>query len=32
VRLQAGSAPRHAPLTMADHIVGLNAVHVVWPP
>jgi crotonobetainyl-CoA:carnitine CoA-transferase CaiB-like acyl-CoA transferase len=30
VRQQAGSGvPRYAPLTMADHIVGLNAVHVV---
>ena len=30
IRQQAGSGlPRYAPLTMADHIVGLNAVHVV---
>jgi crotonobetainyl-CoA:carnitine CoA-transferase CaiB-like acyl-CoA transferase len=25
----SGAEPRYAPLTMADHIVGLNAVHVV---
>ncbi|HLH92734.1 MAG TPA: CoA transferase [Xanthobacteraceae bacterium] len=25
----SGGEPRYAPLTMADHIVGLNAVHVV---
>jgi len=25
----SGSEPRYAPLTMADHIVGLNAAHVV---
>src|SRR4029077_14918660 len=30
IRQQAGKGePRYAPLTMADHIVGLNAVHVV---
>jgi crotonobetainyl-CoA:carnitine CoA-transferase CaiB-like acyl-CoA transferase len=29
VRQAGGGAPRYAPLTMADHIVGLNAVHVV---
>ena len=30
IRQQAGKGePRYAPLTMADHIVGLNAVHVI---
>ena len=30
IRQQAGRGePRYAPLTMADHIVGLNAVHVI---
>jgi crotonobetainyl-CoA:carnitine CoA-transferase CaiB-like acyl-CoA transferase len=30
IRRQAGKGePRYAPLTMADHIVGLNAVHVI---
>ncbi len=30
MRQQAGKGePRYAPLTMADHIVGLNAVHVI---
>src|SRR5215467_14334543 len=28
-RQTSGHEPRYAPLTMADHIVGLNAVHVV---
>ena len=28
-RATGGGEPRYAPLTMADHIVGLNAVHVV---
>ncbi len=28
-RQAGGAEPRYAPLTMADHIVGLNAVHVV---
>jgi len=30
IRQQAGKGePRYAPLTMADHVVGLNAVHVI---
>jgi len=30
IRQQAGKGePRFAPLTMADHVVGLNAVHVI---
>src|SRR6202035_796533 len=29
LRQAGGTEPRYAPLTMADHIVGLNAVHVV---
>jgi len=29
LRQAGGGEPRYAPLTMADHIVGLNAVHVV---